>query len=86
MSRSTLALLLVLGLTACHGKGDGQKAAAGEVLSGSVSDAMLPLDATTSQPPHAAAREAAGAADEAASDAASGDTAAPAEAPAAQPN
>ena len=47
-----LAPALVLG--ACHGGAATQKSAAGEVLSGSVSDAMLPLDTATSQPPRAA--------------------------------
>ena len=77
-SAAAIALGALLALSACKGR-EGQRSAAGEVLSGSVSDAMLPLDATTSQPPHAAARgpEAAG---DAASDAASG-----ADAPAADP-
>ena len=48
------AVALVL-LAACHeqkaAKSDDQRTAAGEVLSGSISDAMLPYDATTSTPP-----------------------------------
>ena len=71
------AALLVL-LAACHGqktiKSDDQRTAAGVVLSGSISDAMLPYDATTSTPP-LAPRKASGAgdaADEAASGADSG--------------
>jgi hypothetical protein len=86
MSCKPLALAGMLGallaLSACHGR-DAQRSAAGEVLSGSVSDAMLPLDATTSQPPHLAARGP-DAAEGAASDAASAaDSATSAAAPAA---
>ena len=78
------ALGALLALSACHGR-DTQRSAAGEVLSGSVSDAMLPLDATTSQPPHLAARGP-DAAEGAASDAASAaDSATSAAAPAASP-
>ena len=76
------ALGALLALSACHGR-DTQRSAAGEVLSGSVSDAMLP--ATTSQPPHLAARGP-DAAEGAASDAASAaDSATSAAAPAASP-
>ena len=76
------ALLL---LAACHGsktaKSDDQRTAAGEVLSGSISDAMLPYDTATSQPPLAPRRHAAAGAgaDEAASGADSGTAAGSAE-------
>ncbi len=44
--------LLVLSLSACKKDAPAQsQQAAGEVLPGSVSDAMLPLDTVTSQPP-----------------------------------
>lgn len=56
----TASLLLTLAaaaaLTACHGKPDkeeDQRTAEGEVLSTSVSDAMLPVEAPTSTPPAA---------------------------------
>jgi hypothetical protein len=89
MSLKQPALIVALGallaLSACHGR-DTQRSAAGEVLSGSVSDAMLPLDATTSQPPHLLAARGPDAAEGAASDAASAaDSAASAAAPAASP-
>lgn len=47
-----LAAALVL-LSGCGGNGgnDGKAAASGEVMPGSVSDAMLPLDTVRSQPP-----------------------------------
>lgn len=73
-------LATLLALSACKGR-DAQRSAAGEVLSGSVSDAMLPLDSATSQPPHLAARGPE-AAEDAAPDAASGaDAPAPEAAP-----
>ncbi|ANY19485.1 hypothetical protein A6F68_00960 [Tsuneonella dongtanensis] len=50
-----LALPLALALAACGGGGGGaeaeRKTAAGEVLGGSISDDMLPLDTVTSQSP-----------------------------------
>jgi hypothetical protein len=49
---STIAILLLL--TACGGQedtGPERKTAAGEVLGGSISDAMLPLDTVQSQSP-----------------------------------
>jgi hypothetical protein len=50
--RSGAVLLLVLALAACgSGNSPAQDAAGGEVLQGSVSDAMLPLDSVRSQPP-----------------------------------
>jgi hypothetical protein len=48
------ALILLAALTACGGKkdeGPERKTAAGEVLGGSISDAMLPLATVTSQSP-----------------------------------
>jgi hypothetical protein len=48
------ALILLAVLTACGGKkdeGPERKTAAGEVLGGSISDAMLPLATVTSQSP-----------------------------------
>ena len=48
------ALLLLAALAACGGKNDEgpeRKTAAGEVLGGSISDAMLPLATVTSQSP-----------------------------------
>lgn len=50
--RSGAVLLLMLALAACgSGNSPAQDAAGGEVLQGSVSDAMLPLDSVRSQPP-----------------------------------
>ena len=50
-----LALPLILALAGCGDKGGGaegeRKSAAGEVLGGSISDDMLPLDSVTSQSP-----------------------------------
>jgi len=48
-----LALALALPLAACgdKGGGDGGRTASGQVLEGTISDAMLPLDTVTSQPP-----------------------------------
>lgn len=50
-----LALPMVLTLAACGGADDGaqdeRKTAAGEVLGGTISDDMLPLDTVTSQNP-----------------------------------
>ena len=46
------ALLLALALAGCGGSDDNARATApGEVLPGSASDAMLPLDTLRSQPP-----------------------------------
>ena len=71
------ALVLLL-LAACHGqkaKSDDQRTAAGQVLSGSISDAMLPYEATSSTPPLAQrkAADTGAVTDEAASGAESGD-------------
>jgi len=51
-----LAAPLLMALAGCHGskpspRAEGQRSAEGQVLKGSVSDAMLPYDALTSQPP-----------------------------------
>jgi hypothetical protein len=84
-------------LAACNKSPDTNRSASGEVLEGTISDNMLPLDKVTSQPPLAAptgsgksgAKAGAGAgADTTAADSGAGDTAAPdsagpAEAPAA---
>lgn len=45
------ALALPLALAGCGDKADKQAQAGGEVLPGSASDAMLPLDTATSKPP-----------------------------------
>lgn len=53
--RLALILALPLALAACGSgsdkKGKDQRTAAGEILPGSVSDAMLPYDTVRSQPP-----------------------------------
>ena len=51
--RNALLLSLVLGLAACKGsdKPAQDARAVGEVLPGSASDAMIPLDTVRSQPP-----------------------------------
>lgn len=51
MNRLPLAGLLILALTGCNKGGGTQSDAPVPVLSGSASDAMLPLDRLTSQPP-----------------------------------
>ncbi|MEO5587744.1 MAG: hypothetical protein ABIQ81_08640 [Novosphingobium sp.] len=54
--RPFLILALPLALTACGGaekKAKDQRTAAGEILPGSISDAMLPYDTVRSQPPMA---------------------------------
>lgn len=53
MTRAPILLVLALSLAACGGakKQQGAGTAEGEVLPGSASDAMLPLDTVTSQPP-----------------------------------
>jgi len=45
------ALLLALPLASCGGGEDEGRTASGEVLEGTISDEMLPLDTRTSQPP-----------------------------------
>ncbi|MFM5884999.1 MAG: hypothetical protein ACKOQ3_06705 [Novosphingobium sp.] len=53
MTRAPILFVLALSLAACGGekKQQGAGTAEGEVLPGSASDAMLPLDTVTSQPP-----------------------------------
>jgi hypothetical protein len=46
-----LAAAALLPLSACNSKPETQAQAGGEILEGSISDAMLPLDTATSQPP-----------------------------------
>ncbi len=46
-----LAAAALLVLPACSKKPETQAQAGGEILEGSISDAMLPLDTATSQPP-----------------------------------
>ena len=62
MNRSALAALALLALCACQGerKEQGAGTASGQVLEGSASDAMLPLDTVRSQAPLAPHSEAAG--------------------------
>ncbi len=45
------AAIAMLPLAACNSKPETQAQAGGEILEGSISDAMLPLDTATSQPP-----------------------------------
>ena len=62
LRRVAIMLALPLALAGCGGSDDsGGATAAGEVLPGSVSDAMLPLDTVKSQPPPAPMPEASGA-------------------------
>ena len=79
-------LSLALMLAACGGakKDEGAGTAAGEILPGSVSDAMLPLDTVRSQAPLAPKVESTGAADATEASAAASDAAPTAEAPAAE--
>lgn len=97
MMRICASLALGLMLTACQSENKADTAkAGGEVLPGSVSDAMLPLDTVRSQPPLAPKTGASGKADKdkpagrsAASDAVAptpSSSAATAEAPAAPPS
>ena len=54
MKKALISALLMLGLAACTGdarKDEGAGKASGEVLPGSVSDAMIPLDQVKSQAP-----------------------------------
>lgn len=51
-ARPIAAIALALLLAACGGSGEeDERTASGEVLEGSISDAMLPLEQVTSQPP-----------------------------------
>ncbi|MBW8784097.1 MAG: hypothetical protein JF593_05585 [Novosphingobium sp.] len=51
----------LLALAGCHGKKASGAAAVGEILPGSASDAMIPLDSLRSRPPVAPPKEAAAA-------------------------
>lgn len=51
MIRPLIALCAVALLAGCGSKSDEQGAVTGEILPGSASDAMLPEDRLTSQPP-----------------------------------
>ena len=80
---AAVVLVAVLSLSACHGsQPDKQVQAQGEILPGSVSDTMLPLDTVTSQPPLAprAEKGPASAASDSPDVAAAGADAAPADA------
>ncbi|NBC37833.1 hypothetical protein GTZ99_14860 [Novosphingobium sp. FSY-8] len=76
-----MAVALCAVLAACGAKKDArqddQRSASGQVLSGSISDAMLPYEATSSQPPLAprVVHSGAAAAESAADDGATGDAA-----------
>jgi hypothetical protein len=85
--RHALSLLaLTLLVAACGGakKDEGAGTAAGEILPGSASDAMLPLDTVRSQAPLAPKVESTGATASTEADAAASDAAPAAEAPAAE--
>ncbi len=79
MTRWIAAAFLALTLTACGGdeakKADGAGTAQGEVLPGSVSDAMVPLDQVKSQAPLAPKAEGGDRKDAKATDKPKGDTA-----------
>jgi hypothetical protein len=49
--RPALALTAIALLAACNKAPDTNRSASGEVLEGTISDNMLPLDKVTSQPP-----------------------------------
>lgn len=51
LRNACLALLPLIALAACQGKEKTGAGAEGEILPGSASDAMLPLDTVRSQPP-----------------------------------
>ncbi|MBC2667053.1 hypothetical protein H7F51_16160 [Novosphingobium flavum] len=51
MRLACLALVIALPLAGCKGSDNKQATASGEILPGSASDAMLPEDRLTSQPP-----------------------------------
>lgn len=58
--RTLILAAIVFALTACQGEpSSAGKTAGGEILPGSASDAMLPLDTVRSQPPLAPRTEAA---------------------------
>lgn len=77
--RLIAAVVLMLAAAACHKQPDKQGQAGGEILPGSASDAMLPMDTVTSQPPLAPRSDKGPSAGESdAADAAAPDAAAPA--------
>ncbi len=83
-SRLAIATIAVTLLAACGGEAPSEdsRAATGEVLEGTISDAMLPLDQVRSQPPLAAPRPTstrAGDADQAEADEGAEGAAAPAD-------
>lgn len=85
---AAIALLSVIALGGCKKDAPTQAAASGQILPGSISDAMVPEDQLTSQPPLApqTGRPGKAAASADATDAAAADEAAPADAaPAAEP-
>lgn len=51
LAMALLLTPLVFGMTGCNRQTEKQVQAGGEILPGSASDAMLPLDTVTSQPP-----------------------------------
>ena len=51
LATALLLAPLVLGMAGCKKQTEKQVQAGGEILPGSASDAMLPLDTVTSQPP-----------------------------------
>lgn len=58
-ARIVMAAVMALAVAACQGEKPGERqGAAGEILPGSASDAMLPLDTVRSQPPLAPPTEA----------------------------
>jgi hypothetical protein len=83
MLRNLIVPALALALAACGAekKDEGAGTAAGEILPGSASDAMLPLDTVRSQAPLAPKVESSGAAGAAKSSEAASDAAPAAEAP-----
>lgn len=70
MKIAAAALLLILPLAACKKEAPKGNAASGEILPGSISDAMLPEDRLTSRPPLAPHVEGKAKGKEAATDAA----------------
>ena len=51
IARPLLAAVLLVALAACDQKGEERAGAAGEILEGSVSDAMIPVDQLRTEPP-----------------------------------
>ncbi|MBU6268045.1 MAG: hypothetical protein KGN34_10920 [Sphingomonadales bacterium] len=79
-----LAALSTLALAACHkgAKSNDQRTASGQVLEGSISDAMIPYESLKSKPPLAPRAATRGAVTAAAGDAAAPDAATGGDAPA----